>query len=75
MVLRRWQSSLRLESAMLNQSFNPKPAQASGYRKSGMPVSNPRQILAIAMNNNQASNQALDSPLAQALSKKKKKRY
>lgn len=40
----------------------------------GQPVTNPRMLAAIAIKNNQAANQQLSpSPLAQAISRKKKK--
>ena len=62
---------------MLNQQFNQKPAPTSGPRQQGQPVTNPRILAALAIKNTEAANQELSppSPLAQALSKKKKNKY
>jgi len=60
---------------MLNEQFNQKPTPPTGPRMQGQPVTNPRMLAAIAIKNNQAANQQLSpSPLAQAISRKKKKK-
>lgn len=60
---------------MLNQNFSQKSTPASGPKMQGQTVTNPKMLAAIAIKNNQAANQTLApaSPLAQAISKKKKK--
>lgn len=61
---------------MLGEKFNQPPKPMMGPRQSGMTVTNPRSIMAIAMKNNMANNAVMQpqmTPLAMAINKRKKK--